>query len=201
MDGVEVRRGGRGFLVWDGAGSRSLPGGSWVGGRGCDGQEVAALAFGRPSRQLLLPYGRRLRRLRRLVILRQAQDRSVPPGTANGWADSCAPLLYGQRLTGWKPVPPRTATAAGAGGANGWSRRGGGVVGGRGCAGQEAAALAFGRPSRQLLLPYGERRTRERSVGCAAIGVEVPFDSVLHCRTSLRTGSSASRPFGALWSG
>ena len=30
-----------------------------VGGMGCDGQEVAALAFGRPSRQLLLPYEKR----------------------------------------------------------------------------------------------------------------------------------------------
>jgi len=29
-------------------------------------------------------------------------------------------------------------------------------------------------------------------VGCGAVGVEVPFDSVLRCRTPLRTGSSRS---------
>jgi len=124
--------------------------GEGVGGIGCDGQEAAALAFGGPSRQVLLPYGRRLRRLRRL------QTCATKNGERLG-AQLCAPTVR-QRLTGWKPVPPRTATAAGAGGADEWSPRGGEVVGGRGCDGQEAAALAFGMPSRQLLLPYGERR-------------------------------------------
>jgi len=38
-----------------------------------------------------------------------------------------------------------------------WGSFGGGEPGGRGCDGQEAAALAFGRLSGHLLLPYGER--------------------------------------------
>jgi len=60
-----------------------------VGGIGCDGQEVAALAFGGPSRQVLLPYGRRLRRLRRL--------QTYATKNGNAWAHSCAPLRTADR--------------------------------------------------------------------------------------------------------
>ena len=48
-------------------------GGGKVGGMGCDGQETLALAFERPSRQLVLPYG--------------------TTANGDGRAHSCAPLL------------------------------------------------------------------------------------------------------------
>ena len=64
-------------------------GGAQRGGVGCDGQETAALAFGRPSRQLLLPYGKR--------------------PTAHGRRGLRSHPRPTERLTGWEPVLPETA--------------------------------------------------------------------------------------------
>ena len=35
----------------------------------------------------------------------------APRTTGDGWAHSCAPLLYGPRLSGWEPVRLRSGQA------------------------------------------------------------------------------------------
>ena len=81
-----------------GAGVWGPLGGGELGGMGCDGQEASAFGVRGPSRQLVLPYGRRLRRLRRL--------QTCATGNGDGRAHSSAPPPNGRRLAG-KPYDGR----------------------------------------------------------------------------------------------
>ncbi len=90
-----------------------------------------------------------------------ARGGEVPVRLRSGQA-SAALGMTGRRgggcaaCAGCKPALLRTATADRLGTCR--TKRGG-------RRGQEAAALAFGRPSRQLLLPYGERKRPGRTEG------------------------------------